>query len=214
MVIFHSYVSLPEGRWSQSWLVEKRWLAHIASGFGKNGGMNPHFFWPGKIRENDDKPSRLGPLYSDKTHMKIHETCWNLETTNRIDWVSFLQICQLAASKWLYQCWINAHDERPTINLDMFSSFGLIKKLYDKLQYEVVYNIYIKPELAVSHFSCSGTIPKVTTSAPKGQKVCQQGRYHHHRGSRPASLLSVLFPGCGRFSSRSDSNCISYYILF
>ena len=179
----------------------------------KNGGMNLIFF--GQV-----KSGKMMINHQDWVHYiqtNPHENTWNmlkLETTNRIDWVSFLQICQLAASKWLYQCWINAHDERPTINLDMFSSFGLIKKLYDKLQYEVVYNIYIKPELAVSHFSCSGTIPKVTTSAPKGQKVCQQGRYHHHRGSRPASLLSVLFPGCGRFSSRSDSNCISYYILF
>lgn len=101
----------------------------------KNGGMNPNFF--GQV-----KSGKMMINHQDWVHYiqtNPHENTWNmlkLETTNRIDWVSFLQICQLAASKWLYQCWINAHDERPTINLDMFSGFGLITKLYDKLQYE------------------------------------------------------------------------------
>ena len=60
-----------------------------------------------------------------------HVETWN----HQPDWLGFFSP-NMSASKWLYQCWINAHDERPTINLDMFSGFGLITKLYDKLQYE------------------------------------------------------------------------------
>ena len=52
-----------------------------------------------------------------------HVETWN----HQPDWLGFFSP-NMSASKWLYQCWINAHDERPTINLDMFSGFGLIKK--------------------------------------------------------------------------------------
>ena len=50
------------------------------------------------LRENDDKPLKknVRVLYFQTNP---HENTWNmlkLETTNRIDWVSFLQICQLA----------------------------------------------------------------------------------------------------------------------
>ena len=93
-----------------------------------------------------------------------HVETWN----HQPDWLGFFSP-NMSASKWLYQCWINAHDERPTINLDMFSGFGLIKKLYDKLQYEVVHNIYIKPELTVSHFFF--VVAQSPKSLPLFQKV-------------------------------------------
>ena len=138
MVIFHSYVSLPEGRWSQVRLVSKVACTHRFRVWN-DGGVNLKL-WPGKIPENDDKPSKLGPLCSDKPTWKYmkHDETWN----HQPDWLGFFSP-NMSASKWLYQCWINAHDERPTINLDMFSGFGLIKKLYDKLQYMKLFTIFI-----------------------------------------------------------------------